>query len=176
MLLTNTNETIRNLLKEERFMAAEHQRLMDAWRELWGQYKAIIDAFDGLIYISSASYEIEFVNRHLAEMLGYSPLGQKCHQAFYNRNHPCPRCSKGKVLRGETVRQQSINPQTHRIYYQVATPFYLKGEAMMMVTIQYLPADRPLRIIFMEPEEDALPEEEGHVVDPPLNRIYSSYL
>ena len=80
-------------------MTAEHQRLMDAWRELWGQYKAIIDAFDGLIYISTSSYEIEFVNRHLAEMVGYSPLGQKCYKTFYNLDHPCPRCSKEKVLR-----------------------------------------------------------------------------
>jgi len=30
--------------KEEIHMAAAHQRLMDAWRELWGQYKGIIDA------------------------------------------------------------------------------------------------------------------------------------
>ena len=114
-------------------MAAEHQRLLDAWRELWGQYKAIIDAFDGLIYICSAACEIEFVNRHLAEMLGYSPLGQKCYQAFYNLDHPCPRCSKEEVLRGETIRQQCFNPQNNRTYYQVATPIYLKSETLMMM-------------------------------------------
>ena len=157
MLLTITRETMRNLLKEGTHMAAAHQRLMDAWRELWGQYKAIIDAFDGLIYICSASFEIEFVNRHLAEMLGYSPLGQKCYKALYNLDHPCPRCSKEKVLRGETIRQKSFNPQNNRTYYQVATPFYLKSEAFMMMTIQYLPANCPSQMISMEPEE--APEE-----------------
>ncbi len=136
-------------------MTAEHRRLMDAWRELWGQYKAIIDAFDGMIYICSAALEIEFVNRHLAKMLGHSPLGQKCYKAFYNLNHPCPRCSKEKVLRGETIRQKFFNPQSNRTYYQVATPFYLKGEALMMTTIQYLPANSPIQMISMEPEEVA---------------------
>jgi PAS domain-containing protein len=138
-------------------MAADRQRLLDAWRELWGQYKAIIDAFDGLIYISSPSYEIEFVNRHLAEMLGYSPLGQKCYQTFYNLDHPCPQCFQEKLRRGETVRQKSFNPQSNRTYYQVATPFYLKGEAMMMVTIQYLPANCHSPLILIESEEN--PEE-----------------
>jgi PAS domain-containing protein len=157
MLLTMTVDNMRNLQKEELHMAAEHRRLMDAWRDLWGQYKAIIDAFDGMIYICSASCEIEFVNLHLAEMLGYSPLGQKCYKAFYNLDHPCPRCYKEKVLRGETIRQQSFNPQNNRTYYQVATPFYLEGEALMMMTIQYLPADCSIRLISMEPEE--APEE-----------------
>ena len=157
MLLTMTIDNMRNLQKEEIHMAAEHQRLMDAWRELWGQYKAIIDAFDGMIYICSSSCEIEFVNRHLAEMLGYSPLGQKCYKAFYNLNHPCPRCSKEKVLRGETIRQKSFNPQNNRTYYQVATPFYMKGEALMMMTIHYLPANCPIQLISIEPEE--APEE-----------------
>ena len=157
-------------------MAAEHQRLMDAWRELWGQYKAIIDAFDGLIYINSPSYEIEFVNRHLAEMIGYSPLGQKCYKAFYNLDHPCPWCSKEKVLRGETMRQKSFNPQGNRTYYQVATPFYMKGEALMMVTIQYLPANCPTQMISLEPEE--APGEEGgrYVARNLVNLIHPGYL
>jgi len=145
-------------------MAAENRRLMDAWRDLWGQYKAIIDAFDGLIYICSASFEIEFVNRRLAEMLGYSPLGQKCYEVLYNLNHPCPGCSKEKVLRGETVRQKSFNPQIRQANYQVATPLYLKGEALMMVTIQYLPADCPTPMIFMEPGK-ARAEMAGRQID-----------
>ncbi len=136
-------------------MAAERRRLMDAWRELWGQYKAVIDAFDGLIYICSPRFEIEFVNRHLAEMLGCSPLGQKCYKAFYNLDHPCPRCSKEKVLRGATIRQKSFHPQTNRTYYQVATPLYLKSEVLMMMTTQYLPANTPIQVISREPGKGA---------------------
>jgi PAS domain-containing protein len=142
MLLATTKETMRNLLKEGTHMAAEHQRLMDAWRELWGQYKAIIDAFDGMIYICSSSFEIEFVNRHLAEMLGCSPLGQKCYKALYNLDHPCPRCSKEKVLR-EKLRQKSFNPQIDR---PIISCHPLSKARPMMVTIQHLPVDCPTQI------------------------------
>jgi len=144
-------------------MAAANQRLLDAWRELWGQNQAIIDAFDGLLYLSSPAHEIEFVNRHLAEMLGYSPLGQKCFRVLYNQEHPCPWCPQDKVLRGETVRQKSVNPQSHRTYYQVATPFYLQGEAMMLVTIQHLPANCPSPIISPEPGPAAVWEGDRQV-------------
>ncbi len=171
MLLTSI-DAIRQLQSEEKDLTADRQQRLDAWRELWGQYQAIIDAFDGLIYISSPSYEIEFVNRHLAEMLGYSPLGQKCHRAFYNLDHPCPQCFQEKLRRGQTVRQKSVNPRNLRTYYQVATPLFLKGEAMMMVTIQYLPADCHTPIILMEPEKN--PEEaSGRQVARPLSHNIS---
>lgn len=132
-------------------MAADGQRRLDAWRELWEQYQAIIDAFDGLIYICSQKYEIEFVNRRLVEVLGYSPLGQKCHQAFYNLDHPCPQCFQKKLRQGETVRKKAFNPQKKRIYYQVATPVHLRGEALMMVTMQYLPVNCPTQVNSPEP-------------------------
>jgi hypothetical protein len=144
-------------------MVPANQRLMDAWRELWGQSQAIIDALDGWLYLSSPTHEIEFVNRHLAERLGYSPLGQKCFRVLYDQEHPCPWCPKDKVLRGETVRQKSVNPHSNRTYYQVATPLALKGEAMMLVTIQALPANCPSPIIFPEPGPAAAPEGDRQV-------------
>jgi len=153
MWLAEAIGAIHTLHGEEQNLTADHRRLVDAWRELWGQYQAIIDAFDGLIYICSPSDEIEFVNRHLAEMLGYSPLGQKCYKTFYNLDHPCPRCPKEKVLRGETVRQKSFNPQNQQTNYQVATPFFLKGEALMLVTVQHLPGDCHTQLIALGPGE-----------------------
>lgn len=136
---------------EGKDMTVDCGRQMDAWRELWGQYQAIIDAFDGLIYICSQAYEVEFVNRRLAETLGYSPLGQKCHQAFYNLDQPCPKCFKEKLRRGETVRKKGFDPQKNRICYQVASPVHLQGEAWMMVTIQYLPINCPTQVTSLEP-------------------------
>jgi hypothetical protein len=144
-------------------MAPANQRLMDAWRELWGQSQAIIDAFDGWLYLSSPAHEIEFVNRHLAERLGYSPLGQKCFRVLYNRERPCPWCPQDKVLRGETLRQKSVDPHGDLTYYQVATPFYLQGEAMTLVTIQLLPANCPGPMIFPAPGPSAAPEEDRQV-------------
>lgn len=140
-------------------MTADRQRQLDAWRELCGQYQAIMDAFDGLIYICSQKYEIEFVNRHLAALLGYSPLGQKCHQAFYNLDHPCPHCFQEKLRRGETVRKKGFNPQKKRVYYQVASLVHLRDEAWTMVTIQDLPLNCQTPVIC--PEPGRVPENEA---------------
>lgn len=41
----------------------KQQRLVEAWRDLWAQYEAMMEAFDGLIYICSQKYEIEFMNQ-----------------------------------------------------------------------------------------------------------------
>jgi hypothetical protein len=149
--------------QEGKHMAPANQRLLDAWRELWGQNQAIIDAFDGWLYLSSPAHEIEFVNRHLAERLGYAPLGQKCFRVLYNQEHPCPWCPQAKVLRGETVRRKSVNPQSQQTYYQVATPFYLQGEAMMLVTIQPLPAHCPSPMMSPEPGPAAFWEGDRQV-------------
>jgi len=162
-LLTIVTESYLNLQKEKKQMAPEHQRLMDVWRELWSQYKAIIDAFDGLIYISSPSYEIEFVNQHLAERIGYSPFGKKCYQALYQLDHPCPQCPGATVFRGETVRQKSVNSQSRRTFYQVATPFYLKGEALMMVTIKNLREAGSGKEIIIDADAFPVDSSEQHV-------------
>jgi hypothetical protein len=42
---------------------------------------------------------------------------------------------QGKGAAGRTIRQKSFNPQNDRTYDQVATPFYLKSEALMMIPI-----------------------------------------
>ena len=118
-------------------MTEEHQRLIDAWRELWEQYKGIVDAFDGVIYICSPNYEIEFVNQHFAEMLGHYPLGQKCYKTFHKLGHPCPWCCKEKVIRGKTIRRKFYNLK-NQAFSLVSTPFFLRGEVLMMVTMQNL--------------------------------------
>ena len=60
-------------------------RLVNAWRDLWAQYAAMIEAFDGLIYICSQDYEIEFMNQRFIDRTGYYAIGQKCYKALHDR-------------------------------------------------------------------------------------------
>jgi hypothetical protein len=144
-------------------MAAEPQQLIDPWRELWEQYKGIVDAFDGLIYICSQNYEIEFVNQHFAEMLGHHPLGQKCYQIFYKLDHPCPWCCKEKVIRGKTIRGASVNPLKNLAFYHVFTPFFLRGEVLMMVTMQNLRPASPAKAVLIDADNFTVDSLEKHV-------------
>ena len=37
---------------------------------------SMVEAFDGLVYICSKNYEVEFANKQLIERTGYNPIGQ----------------------------------------------------------------------------------------------------
>jgi PAS domain S-box-containing protein len=114
-----------------------HQRLTEAWRDLWAQYEAIIEAFDGYIYICSQNFEVEFMNQHFIERTGYYPLGQKCYRALHDLEQPCPWCVNERIFRGETVRWEVLSPKDHRWYYVVNTPIrHPDGSVSKMAMIQ----------------------------------------
>jgi PAS domain S-box-containing protein len=97
------------------------QRLVKAWRDLWAQYEAVIEAFDGLIYICSENYEVEFMNQRFIERTGYYPLGQKCYKALHDLENVCPWCVNDRVFRGEKVIWEVLSPKDHRWYRVVNT-------------------------------------------------------
>jgi hypothetical protein len=90
------------------------------------------------------------VNQHFAEMLGHNPLGQKCYKTLYKLDHHCPWCCKEKVIRGETIRGTSVNSSKTLSFYHVFTPFYLRGEVLMMVTMQNFRPTSPAREIVID--------------------------
>jgi PAS domain S-box-containing protein len=116
---------------------SRYQRLSEAWRDLWAQYEAIIEAFDGLIYICSQHYEVEFMNQRFIERTGFYPLGQKCYQALHGRDEVCPWCVNDRVFRGETVRWEVLSPKDEHWYYVVNTPIrHPDGSMSKMAMIQ----------------------------------------
>src|SRR5574340_1505630 len=92
-------------------LEAKNERAVGSWRDLWASHEAIIEAFDGLIYICSEKFEVEFMNKRLISHIGHYPLGQKCHQALYNLDEVCSWCVNEQVLRGETVRRDWRSPK-----------------------------------------------------------------
>ena len=116
---------------------SRYQRSSEAWRELWAQYEAIIEAFDGLIYICSQNYEVEFMNQRFIERTGSYPLGQKCYQVLHDRDDVCPWCVNERVFRGETVRWEVLSTRDLHWYYVVNTPIrHPDGSMSKMAMIQ----------------------------------------
>ena len=137
------------------------QRLVEAWRDLWAQYEAVIEAFDGLIYICSENYEVEFMNRRFIERTGYYPLGQKCYKALHDLEGICPWCVNERVFRGEKVTWEVLSPKDHRWYRVVNTlishPDGSKSKMAMIQDITELKeAEEALR-----KEREQQPEAEG---------------
>jgi PAS domain S-box-containing protein len=112
-------------------------RLVNAWRDLWAQYAAIIEAFDGLIYICSQDYQIEFMNQRFIDRTGYDAIGEKCYKALHDREEICPRCVNERVFQGETVRWEMRSPKDNHWYYMVSSPIrHSDGSISKMSMIQ----------------------------------------
>ncbi len=117
------------------------RRIETTWRELAAQYVAMIEAFDGLLYICSSSYEIEFMNRNLIERTGHLAVGEKCYQVLHNRKRKCPWCVNERVFQGETVRWEVLSPKDNHWYYVVNAPIqYPDGRVYKMAMIQDITA------------------------------------
>jgi len=105
-------------------LSAEHDWVEKTLREREERYRAIVEAFDGLVYICSGDDRIEFMNEELINRTGYDATGEVCYRVLHDRDSICPWCVKERVLKGETVRWEIQRPKDNRWYYVVNTPIY----------------------------------------------------
>jgi PAS domain-containing protein len=94
--------------------ATNHSRL--------SYFEAIVEAFDGMVYVCSPDNRIEFVNRQVVDRLGTTRSGRHATRALYDSDQVCPWCPEQEVFDGKTVRWEFQNPTTGRWYYNMATP------------------------------------------------------
>jgi len=85
---------------------------------------AVLTAFDGLIYVCSRDFRIEFMNTRLIERTGYDATGELCYKVLHDRNSPCPWCINDRIFNGETVRWEIQSPKDDQWFYVVNTPLY----------------------------------------------------
>ena len=105
------------------------------------RYKAIVDRLEALIYISSAQNRLEYVNRRGREQWGLTDLEQKCHQAIFKFDQPCPWCVRPQVMNGQSVTQEFLYPADKRWYDLTATPVHFTfGEISLLTMVQDITA------------------------------------
>jgi len=103
---------------------AEQNHAEVALRESETKYRAMVESFDGLIYVCSQDYRVEFMNERCIERAGYNAVGDFCYTALHGRDSICPWCVNERVFQGETVRWEIQSPKDQRWYYTVNTPIY----------------------------------------------------
>lgn len=86
------------------------------------KYQAIVQAFDGLIYICSPDFRIVFMNDNLIDRTGRDGAGELCFEVLYERDSICPWCVNEQVQRGEVARREVKSPKDGCWYYEVSTP------------------------------------------------------
>jgi PAS domain S-box-containing protein len=102
----------------------EQKRAEEAIRESEARYRAMVEAFDGLIYICSQNFRVEFMNQRFIGRTGYDATGKLCYKALHDLDSVCPWCVNERVFKGETVRWEVLSPKDSRWYYIVNTPIY----------------------------------------------------
>jgi PAS domain S-box-containing protein len=101
------------------------------------RYRAIVDGYDGLIYICSSDHRIEFMNKQLIARMGRDATGERCHEALHGLDDVCSSCVINRISAGETVREEVQSTKDNRWYYRTDTPIYnvdgtISMQAMIM--------------------------------------------
>jgi len=113
----------------------ERKEAEKALQDSKAKYAAIVEGFDGFIYICSENYEIEFMNERLIERTGYNALGQRCYKTFYGLDEICQWCENEKIIKGEVVRGEIRGPKDNRWYYIVNTPIHNQNGSISRMTM-----------------------------------------
>ena len=100
----------------------EYNQARSALRESEVRYRAIVEAFDGFIYICSRDYRVEYMNQRFIERTGRDGRGELCYKALHDRDTICPWCVNDRVFNGETVRWEIQSPKDEHWFYVVNTP------------------------------------------------------
>ena len=80
-------------------------------QELQSKYESMLEAFDGLIYICSSDYKVEFMNGRFIERTGRNAVREYCYKALHELESVCPWCVNDRVFQGETVRWEVLSPK-----------------------------------------------------------------
>ena len=113
----------------------ERKEAEKALQDSKAKYAAIVEGFDGFIYICSENYDIEFMNERLIESTGYNAIGQRCYKTLHGLDEICQWCENEKIIRGEVVRREIRDPKDNRWYYIVNTPIHNQNGSISRMTM-----------------------------------------
>ncbi len=108
-------------LQQENVM---RKKIEEALKEREARLTAIIGASDGLIYICSKDFIVEFMNEKLIKRTGYDATGELCFKVLHDRDSVCTWCVNEQVFKGETVRWEVQSPKDDKWWYIINTPIY----------------------------------------------------
>lgn len=99
------------------------------------KYRSMMNAMEDEVYICSSDYKIEYMNPSMAQKIGNEGIGQACYERLYNRNQTCPWCIHAKVMKGESISYEVINPEDDRMYHVTNSPVFKADGMVSKLTI-----------------------------------------
>ena len=130
-IIPSTGECIGSMMDISQLKQAE----IDL-KEQRAQLAAILDAFEGQVYVCDQSYRLTYANEQLIARIGRHGVGQSCYQAIHARKTPCPFCVLDQVRSGQIVRFEVKNPRDRRWYYSMNAPIrHVDGSVSLLAMI-----------------------------------------
>jgi len=96
-------------------------------REREALYSAMLEGYEGLLYIISKDYRIKFMNENLVRFIGRNATGEICYEALHHRQTKCLWCVSDQVFDGACIRFEMKNPNDKKWYYSVNVPIRMTG-------------------------------------------------
>jgi PAS domain S-box-containing protein len=84
----------------------------------------IVSIFEGFIYTCDDHFRLDFVNRKLADHVGFKATGKFCHTVLYGLKTPCPWCRHADIFAGHAARTEFFNKRDGRWYDAVQSPMF----------------------------------------------------
>lgn len=104
--------------------AQKHITVQRTGEESRSRYQAIVEAFDGMLFICSRDRRIRFMNRKFMDLLGRDAIGETWYEACRGILDACDPGDDDRVFRGETIRHEVHNLRDDRWYYAVHSPIF----------------------------------------------------
>jgi PAS domain S-box-containing protein len=103
---------------------SERKQAEETLRESEEKYRTLVEGFEGLIYVCSKDYRVEFMNRQLIERTGRDATGEPCYKVLHDRESVCPWCVNDRVFAGEKVVWEAPSPRDNRWNHIVNIPIH----------------------------------------------------
>ena len=107
-----------------RLSQQRHKRMIaeEAIRKSEAKYRSMIDSMEDEVYICSFDFRTEYLNPSMRKRLGFDATGEFCHKAIYGLDGKCPWCIHAKVIKGDIINTEVVNPESGRTYHISNSP------------------------------------------------------